>query len=55
MNFNNFFRTHQSHLINLEYVDRFITTDGGYIIMLNGDTVEVSRRRKKQLMEALLS
>ena len=49
----NFFRTHQSHLINLEYVDRFVNTEGGSIVMQNGDTVEVSRRRKKQLMEAL--
>ncbi len=49
----NFFRTHQSHLINLEYVDRFVSTDGGYIIMQNGDHIEVSRRRKKLLLDKL--
>jgi len=49
-----FFRTHQSHLINLEYVDRFVNADGGYIVMQNGDQVVVSRRRKKLLLDTLL-
>ncbi len=50
----NFFRTHRSNLINLDYVDRFVNTDGGYVVMQNGDSVEVSRRRKKLLLEALM-
>lgn len=50
----NFFRTHQSHLINLEYVDRFVNTDGGYVVMQNGDNIEVSRRRKKLLLGILM-
>ena len=50
----NFFRTHQSHLINLEYVERFVNTDGGYLIMKGGDQVVVSRRRKKLLMNTLM-
>ncbi len=49
----NFFRTHQSHLVNLDYVDRYVNTEGGYLVMQNGDTVEVSRRKKKLLIEAL--
>ena len=50
----NFFRTHQSHLINLEYVERFVNTDGGYLVMKGGDQVVVSRRRKKLLMDTLM-
>ncbi len=47
----NFSRVHQSHLVNMEYVERFVNSEGGYLIMSNGDQVEVSRRRKKTLME----
>lgn len=50
----NFFRTHQSHLINLDFVERFVNTEGGYVVMQNSDQVAVSRRKKKQLMEILI-
>lgn len=50
----NFYRVHQSHLVNLDHVDKYITGEGGYLIMKNGDSVDVSRRKKKQLMERLL-
>lgn len=50
----NFFRTHQSHLINLDYVVQYVNSDGGHIVMQNGDSVLVSRRRKKQLLDTLM-
>lgn len=50
-----FFRTHQSHLINLEYVKQFVNTDGGCVVMQNDEYVLVSRRRKKILLETLLN
>lgn len=49
----NFYRVHQSHLVNLDFVDKYISGEGGYLIMNNGDSVDVSRRRKKPLMERL--
>jgi two-component system LytT family response regulator len=49
----NFFRVHQSHLVNLDYIERFVNTDGAYLIMSNGDQVDVSRRRKKSLLDTL--
>lgn len=42
----NFFRSHNSHLINLEHVRKFIRTDGGAIEMSDGSHVPVSRTRK---------
>ncbi len=42
----NFFRVHQSHLINLEEIDRYIKSDGGYIILKDGAKVPVSRGKK---------
>lgn len=49
----NFFRVHQSHLVNLDYIERFVNADGGYLIMSNGDEIDVSRRKRKSLIETL--
>jgi two-component system, LytTR family, response regulator len=50
-----FFRIHNSHLINLSRVKTFHKTDGGLVEMYNGDKVEVSRRRKDEFINALES
>jgi two-component system LytT family response regulator len=42
----NFFRPHNSHLINLKYVKKFIRKDGGYIEMQDGSHIPISRGRK---------
>jgi two-component system, LytTR family, response regulator len=49
----NFFRVHNSCLINLSHVVKYIKGDGGYVIMSNGDSVEVSRRKKNELLNKL--
>jgi two-component system LytT family response regulator len=41
-----FFRPHNSHLINLKYVRKFVRRDGGYIEMNDGSEIPVSRNRK---------
>jgi two-component system LytT family response regulator len=41
-----FFRSHNSHLINLKYVHRFIRREGGYIEMQDGSHIPISRNRK---------
>lgn len=46
LNDRNFFRSHNSHLINLEHVKKFIRSDGGAIEMSDGSTVPISRNRK---------
>ncbi|WP_436488655.1 LytR/AlgR family response regulator transcription factor [Chitinophaga sp. ARDCPP14] len=42
-----FFRTHHSHIINLQYIKRYIRGEGGQIELENGLYVTVSRRKKK--------
>jgi two-component system LytT family response regulator len=42
----NFFRPHNSHLINLRYVKKFIRREGGYIEMQDGSQIPISRGRK---------
>ncbi len=49
----NFYRVHNSHLINLTYIQSFLQKDGDYIILTDNSKVEVSRRRKADLMEVL--
>jgi len=41
-----FFRSHNSHLINLKYVRKYIRKEGGYIEMADGAMLPVSRNRK---------
>jgi two-component system LytT family response regulator len=52
-----FMRVHNSFLINLKEVKKYIKADGGYIIMNNDDTVSISRSKKEdfiQVMSALI-
>ncbi|MEY3399459.1 MAG: hypothetical protein RL220_2053 [Bacteroidota bacterium] len=48
-----FFRTHQSHIINLSFVKKFIKEDGGYVLMEDGSQVLVARRRKDDFIKLL--
>lgn len=46
-----FIRTHQSHLINLDYISSFEKSDGGYILMTDGSTVPVSSRKREYVFK----
>jgi two-component system LytT family response regulator len=48
-----FIRVHHSYLINLREVEKYIKGEGGYLIMTDGSTVDVSRSRKEILMQKL--
>ena len=47
----NFIRTHKSHLVNKKFIS-YIDHDG-FAILKDGSKVEVSRRRKEEVMTAL--
>jgi two-component system, LytTR family, response regulator len=49
----NFFRIHNSCLINLTQVTRYVKGEGGYVVMSDGETCEVSRRKKTELLNRL--
>jgi len=49
----NFFRVHNSCLINLSHVVKYIKGDGGYVVMTDDSIVEVSRRKKTDLLSKL--
>ena len=48
-----FFRAHNSHLINLNHVKKFIREDGFFVLMSDGSKVEISRRRKEEFLEIM--
>jgi two-component system LytT family response regulator len=45
-----FFRVHNSHLINLNYIKKYLRGVGGQVLMENGDLVDVSRRKKEEFV-----
>ncbi|MDF1694873.1 MAG: LytTR family DNA-binding domain-containing protein [Saprospiraceae bacterium] len=48
-----FFRIHRSHIINLEYIKRYIKGKGGSVVMENGEEIIVSNSKKSELIQRL--
>ena len=48
-----FFRCHNSHIINLRKVTKFIHSNGYFAEMTNGAMVEIARRQKDAFLEKL--
>ena len=49
----NFFRIHQSHLINLKYLKNYTRGRGGYVELTDGTTLDVSARRKSEFLKRM--
>jgi len=48
-----FFRIHNSHMINLEYISEYLKGEGGVVKMADGSQIDVSRRRKEEFLRQL--
>lgn len=48
-----FFRIHNSYLVNLKYVQKYIRGEGGEVAMMNGEMIPVSRARKQDFLNLL--
>ncbi|MBD2701199.1 LytTR family transcriptional regulator DNA-binding domain-containing protein [Spirosoma sp. BT702] len=48
-----FFRTHKSHIVNLNHVVKYLRGDGGQVVLDNGHIIDVSRRSKPELIKRL--
>ena len=48
-----FLRVHNSHIVNLNAITRYVKGEGGYLLLADGSTVDVSRSRKELLMQKL--
>ena len=51
IDFNYFLRVHHSYIVNLNEVTKYIRGEGGYLIMADGSTVNVSHSRKDALLK----
>ncbi|MDX2047655.1 MAG: LytTR family DNA-binding domain-containing protein [Chitinophagaceae bacterium] len=49
--FSSFIRVHHSYVVNLNEVTKYVRGEGGYLVMSDGSTVNVSRSRKEALMK----
>jgi two-component system LytT family response regulator len=50
-----FCRVHRSHIVNLDYVKRYLKGKGGSVIMENGREIQVSNQQKEKLLERILA
>lgn len=48
-----FFRIHQSHLVNTSRVKKYLKEDGGFVVMQNGAKLPLARRRKEEFLKDL--
>lgn len=49
----NFYRIHKGHIVNLNYIARYINGEGGSVILTTGKDLSVSKRRKKGFRQHL--
>lgn len=49
----NFFRIHKTHLVNMDYVEKYAKQHGGYVEMKNGAKLEISRRKKDSFLSIM--
>ncbi|MDF1696049.1 MAG: LytTR family DNA-binding domain-containing protein [Saprospiraceae bacterium] len=45
-----FFRAHKSYFVNLNHVQRYIRGQGGYLVMVSGEQIPVSRSQRNDLL-----
>ncbi len=49
----NFFRVHHSYLINLKYISKYVKGEGGYVVMKDDCSIEVSRQKKDEFLKLI--
>jgi two-component system, LytTR family, response regulator len=48
---NPFLRVHHSHIVNINEVEKYIKGEGGYLLMSDGSSINVSKSRKELLLK----
>ncbi len=49
-----FFRVHQSHLINLKHIVRYEKGNNAVIVMKNGNSIPIAKRRREEFQKLVL-
>ena len=48
-----FLRVHHSYIVNLNEINKYVKGEGGYLVMSDGSSIDVSRSRKDILLQRL--
>lgn len=48
-----FLRIHNSHIVNIQFVQQYIRGRGGYLVMQDGSRVDVAASRKQDFLDAM--
>lgn len=48
-----FYRVHNCHLINLNYIKKYIRGEGGQVILQTGEAIDVARRKKDEFLKLI--
>jgi two-component system LytT family response regulator len=48
-----FLRIHHSYIIKKNRISKYLKGEGGHVIMSNGPTLDVARRKKEEFMKAI--
>lgn len=49
-----FFRTHWHFLINIKKITEFIRTEGGYLVMSNGEQIPIARNKRQEFINVCM-
>jgi two-component system LytT family response regulator len=49
----NFYRVHNSHLINLTYIQKYVRSEGGHVMLQDGTLIDISRRKKEEFLKMI--
>ena len=50
-----FLRVHKSHIVNVNYVLKYLKSEGGSLLMEDGGEVSISRLKKEEILKKLFS
>ena len=48
-----FIRIHNSHLVNINHIQKYVRGNGGHVVMNNNNTLNVARARKESFLEKI--
>jgi two-component system LytT family response regulator len=48
-----FFRCHQSHMVNISYINRYHKAEGGMLILIDGSSIPVSSRKRENVINLI--
>ena len=48
-----FLRIHHSHIINKNFVEKYIRGEGGQVVMKNGVVLDIAKRKKSEFLQAI--